>query len=429
MVPLLKFSAILPSLVLYFCAGTSEAQLTARALGLGGAYTALARGVHAADWNPANLGLPDNSRFSFTFVSAGASVNNNAFTKGLYDRYFVDGADADNTIYWSARDIEELLDAIPDGGLNLSMLTQIRTFSFSIGRFALSVASDAAASFSIDKSLLEIPLQGTRINKQYSFGDAGGRGLGYGAVGLSWGQPIPVGFADWFSVGATLHAFYGGGYASTNDTDIMVNLKPYGADIDAGYDLIYAYNSGRLGWGMDLGVAAVFKEKWTVGLSVANSFGSISWQNDVSREEGLFTADSVSVVTDFEEDFTDSTWTTELSSYSTRMPPVLKIGAVYREGRMLVAADYRQGFSENAFTGTNPQFSLGTEWAGISWLPLRAGVTLGGRTGFGSSFGFGIRPGCFVLDLAIMSRGGITPASSKGVAIAIDLGLDFAPAR
>ena len=69
--------------------------------------------------------------------------------------------------------------------------------------------------------------------------------------------------------------------------------------------------------------------------------------------------------------------------------------------------------------------NIGTEWRKVPWLPLRLGVLLGGRFGYGSSFGLGLRPGGFVWDIAIMNRGFITSGSSKGLLIATEFGLEF----
>ena len=66
----LKETCVLVSLFILCCIPAGlYGQMTARGLAMGGAYTALARGVHAPQWNPANLGLPDNPKFSFTFIS------------------------------------------------------------------------------------------------------------------------------------------------------------------------------------------------------------------------------------------------------------------------------------------------------------------------------------------------------------------------
>jgi len=419
------FSAFLGLLL----ASTTHAQITARALGMGGAYTALARGVHAVDWNPANLGLPDNSRFSFSFISVGVGVSNNAFSKNMYDKYLVEGADADNNIYWSQDDIADILGAIPDDGLKLQVNTYIRTFSFSIGHFALSLSTQAGSYLSLDKSLLKIPLSGTEINKAYNLEHMQGSGLGFGAAAISWGQPIPVSFARAFAVGTTVRAIYGGGYADTGESSATIQLMPYGTDLDGSYEAKYAYNGGKLGWGLDLGAAAQLGQGWTVSLGLHNLLGSIPWENNIKTEYGLFSGDSIGVFTDFDKDISDTTWSEEGVPFSSRLPMVLKLGGSFRYGRVVVAADYKQGFKEDAFVSTKPCFSLGTEWKGLSWLPLRAGVTLGGKVGFGTSAGIGLRPGGFVLDLAVMSRGGFTPGTSKGVLVALEMGLDLAPSR
>ncbi|MBN1543435.1 hypothetical protein JW992_14945, partial [candidate division KSB1 bacterium] len=61
-----------------FCATPDiHAQISARSLGMGGGASALARGIHAPMVNPANLGLPDNPRFSLSFFSVGAGAYNN----------------------------------------------------------------------------------------------------------------------------------------------------------------------------------------------------------------------------------------------------------------------------------------------------------------------------------------------------------------
>ena len=84
-------------------------QLTARGLGMGGAYTALARGVHAPEWNPANLGLPDNPKFSMSIFAIGTAINNNSFSLGDYNKYFT-------MEKWNSNDIQEILDHIRAGG-------------------------------------------------------------------------------------------------------------------------------------------------------------------------------------------------------------------------------------------------------------------------------------------------------------------------
>ena len=145
-----RFVGVVLFLLICFIPSAVFSQLTARAIGLGGAYTALARGIHAPAWNPANLGLPDNSKFSFTFFSAGAGVWNNSFTKDMWDEHiYGDGSGVE----WSQQDIEDILSMIPDDGFGLDLATSIRTMSFSAGRFAFSITAQAGSFLQMAKSL------------------------------------------------------------------------------------------------------------------------------------------------------------------------------------------------------------------------------------------------------------------------------------
>jgi len=399
--------------------------MTARGLGMGGAYTALARGVHAPMWNPANLGLPDNPKFSMTFISVGAGVWNNSFTKEMYDKYLVNGTkDEDGNIIWTQQDIEDILNHIPDGGFGLDVGASFGTFSFSTGRFAMTIGAKAGTYLKLDKTFFEIPLEGTDINEEYNFDNSDGRALGVGVVGLSWGQPLNVSFADAFAVGGTVNILYGGAYGQPDKTELTVATETYGIDIDGEYRVTYAYLGG-VGWGLDLGTAAQIGKKWTVSFGLANVLGSIPFSNNIEIQEGYFRGDSLSVVSDFEEDFVDSTWTIDGESFTTKLPTILRLGCSYREGSVLLTADYRQGFHNTAFASSTPRFALGTEWKGLKWLPLRMGVVMGGRIGFGTSFGLGIRPGGFVFDIGVMNRGFVVPKNSKGLIVAVEIGMEL----
>ena len=420
-----RLTVVMMTLIVLLAFRSAQAQMTARGLGMGGAYTALARGVHAALWNPANLGLPDNPRFSFTFVGVGAAASNNAFSKAMYDQYLVDGADADNHIHWTEDDVKDILDAIPDNGLSVVNDVGIRALSFSVGRFALSVGVVSGSSLTLEKELFEIPLSGTVIGEAYDIATDAGQGLGYATVDLSYGLPVKVTPRYLIAAGLTTHFIYGGGAAQTEDGTATVALRPYGMDVDGTYEATTAYNGGGLGWGVDLGVAAQIGDRWTLSMAVDNVLGAIPFNENVETQYGTFSGDSLGVVSDFEEDLVDSTWDTEGEAFTVHPGRQLRLGAAYAMGALTLTSEVQQGFSNGALVSSSTRLGLGLEWKGLSWLPLRAGVAVGGRYGFSTAFGLGIRPGGFVLDLAVLNRGGVTPRSSKGVAVAVELGLDL----
>ena len=381
---------------------------------MGGAYTALARGVHAPAWNPANLGLPDNPHFSMTFISAGAGVWNNSFSKSLYDRY--------NGAHLSSQDIDDILNHIPDGGLDIDGSASARILSLSLNQFAFSLGAEGGSFLRTDKTLFELGLQGNETNRSYLLEDTYGGGVGVGVIGFSWGHPVQVSFADAFAVGGTLKFLRGIGYVETDKADFRLDMREYDFDLNGEYEVTYAL--GGLGWGMDLGAAAQFGDQWTVSLGLANLLGSVPWSNDVEKERGYIRGDSLAVW-DFDDDVVDSTWTVGAGDFSTKLPAVLRLGCSYREGKLLLTGDYRQAFSTGPLTRTTPRIAAGAEWSALDWLPLRAGMVLGGRMGFGTSLGFGLRPGAFVFDLGMMSRGLPFPGTSKGYIYGLEFGMEL----
>ncbi|MFO7891593.1 MAG: hypothetical protein R6V04_14790 [bacterium] len=394
-----------------------SAQMNARAVGLGGAYTAIARGVNSPLWNPANLGLSDNPKFSMTIIGMQSGAWNNSFSLGMYNKY--------NGEYWTDKDIEDILNSIPDNGFRSNTEVLVNALSFSAGRFALTIGVIGGGYVNAAKTLFEIPLTGTKINKLYEFNDTDGSFLAAGMVGVSWGQPLKVDFAEELTVGGTVNLFFSGAYANADTTEFSINSKPYGMDLKGSYAFTYAYNSS-MGFGLSLGSAARLNKKWSVSIGLTNIFNSIPFNKDVKTEKGTFALDSLNVLTDFEEDARDTTWTVDASSFSARFPAVLHLGCAYREGAVLMSADYHQVFTKGIYGSTNPQLSVGTEWQGVSWFPLRMGVVMGGYIGFGTSFGFGIRPGGFVLDIGYMSRGFlISPHNTKGMIVSLDLGINL----
>ena len=391
-------------------------QSTIRGLSMGGALPALARGVHAPAWNPANLGLPDNPKFSYTFVSLSAGIANNSFDRG--DVYDFEGR------HWSLQDKNAIFDLIPDKGLKLNMGVSARLLSMSINRFALTIEVDADGWAQVDKTFFDLFLNGNYMDRDYTFHDVDGRGTGVASIGFSWGQPFEVDFADVFAVGATFKMLHGIGYASV---DSLYGL--FRTDTGQGMRINGAFKTkmavGNFGWGINLGAAAVFQENWTASLSLSNLFGSLPWERNVEKTVGYYRGDSLWIANmdDEESTFEDSIRTEKGGGFNLKPPTVLRIGGAYTDGKTTLTADYVQGFREGLLTSTTPQFSVGTEWRGLSWFPLRAGVIFGGRMGFGTSVGLGFRPPGFYLDFGMMSKSFILLNTIKGFYIGFDMGL------
>lgn len=400
-----------------FLSASAFPQMTARGLGLAGAYTALARGVHAPAWNPANLGLPDNPGFTFTFIGLDANIANNSFSQGTLKRY--------SGRYLNSQDINDILDRIPDDGLDVDVYALARTLSFSIGRFAMTVELITDATAQVDKSFFELAFKGNEIDKTYLFENMDGTVWGVGSVGFSYAHPFRVEWAEAFVVGGTFKLLYGGAYGQVDEARFALRTERFGFNLDGTYKA--TFSQGSMGWGTNLGAAAQLDEKWTVSAGFSNLIGSIPWNKDPEKAQGYFNGDSLTVIAisdDDEEDvLADSNWTETAGSFSKNLPVVFRAGCVYRDGNTLLSADYTQGFQNTGLVSKTPRLSVGTEWQGVPLLPLRMGVVFGGRTGFGTSLGFGIHPGGFVFDVGMLFRGFLIPNTMKGFALGMDVGL------
>lgn len=409
------------SLIFFLFSYSLHAQWTVRALGMGRAYTAVARGVHSVNWNPANLGLPDNPPFTFSIISASAAVSNNSFTKG--DVYQYEGK------YWDQNMKNDILSKIPDDGLSLNAAASIRAFSFSIKNFAIAFDGDGDGYARLDKTPFELLLDGNQMGQTYMFNDVDGRGAGLASVSFSWGQPVEVDFADAFSWGSTLRFSYGIYKARLENVSSSLVVDDYGMDIRSEYMAQYA--RGGFGWALDIGAAMQKGDKWTYGFGLMNLIGTIPWKKDAKMVFGSVEGASISIedlAADDKEErgvVQDTSWTNDITGFAEKMPTSMHLGAAYREGDYLISMDYIQGFRRGIYVSTAPNVAFGTEWVGVRWLPLRMGLSLGGKLGVATSCGFGLRLGAFSLDLGWMSRGFLFPNTSKGGVLGLETGLNL----
>ena len=88
-----------------------------RALALGQAYTALARGPEAVFWNPANLALGGEPKLKWEMLGAGLTLitENNSFSVRTYNEHFTD-----DTHRIGTAEKEKLLGDIPKDGLRFN---------------------------------------------------------------------------------------------------------------------------------------------------------------------------------------------------------------------------------------------------------------------------------------------------------------------
>ena len=123
--------------------------------------------------------------------------------------------------------------------------------------------------------------------------------------------------------------------------------------------------------------------------------------------------------------FVSDDYSEEIGSFKSRIPTTMRIGIANTGGKLLWAIDWEQGFKLGAGVSSKPRISFGGQYKLISFLPLRAGFSMGGGRGSTMSFGSGLDLSLFYLDAAVTNHGSIASGSSKGLHLAFSTGLRF----
>jgi len=183
---------------------------------------------------------------------------------------------------------------------------------------------------------------------------------------------------------------------------------------------------GGKGYGLDLGIAAKLNRKWTIGLFLSNPISRIKWDRKTEERGYQFQIDSLNLSNSGNDSvFLSEDYQKDIDPFVTHLPLIAKAGISYQAKKILIAFDWEQGFENGPGVSKTPRLSLGTEIKFLSFLPLRTGLSLGGREGFSLSGGFGLDFGLIFLDLGIVNKNALLPNNSKGVGISLDCGLRF----
>ena len=427
-----------------------------RAMGLAQSYTALARGPESVFWNPANLGLNGGTGFSWDILMSGGTLitENNSFSVKDYNDNFTDGS------FITDAEKIDLLNDIPSSGFKVN--TDIGLYSAALlpinGGFTFgmpwgiqtAIVSGLATGFEgeVPKDIFNLMLFGNEFNRTYEI--ARWDGSGWVLASLNWAAAKPwmppqaEKYLSEFSVGGTLK-FRGGGYGEVRSSngyftsyfDHPNELTGTSADVN----LVTQFGGGT-GFGIDLGVAGVTKDKKTTfSVALLNLVDTMSWgikarqdsgfvnvqrltTPDLAKEENEDLANVLGNPTD-EKGKTIFNETIGRESFSSSVPAILRVGGAHQLlPKLTVVGNYDQAFTEGFAITTTPRVSAGVEYTLVPWFPTRFGISAGGR-GSSSAIGFGFGPFFLphvqleLVNLALVTRGGFLPGVSKGAAISI----------
>ena len=394
-----------------FGQGTSSA----RAVALGSAYTSLAKGVDAARFNPANLGIESFRQTSIEFAGIGANINNNSFTLDDYNKY--------NGTFLSTSDKADILEKIPNEGLKLSMEAEASAAGFSFGSVAFTTSGVAIADINLNKDIMNLILNGNTYADTINITGSYSEGYAYATAGISYGHSLYRSGSRQLSIGATYKIVKGFGIEKVIELEGLA--ATFATGLEGNGSAIIHKSEGGSGYAVDFGTALQISENYTVGATIKNFYSSLTWDKNNEEIGYIFNFDTMTV-SNMDGDFvTSEDYTIPISEFTTTLPSTLNVGFAKTTGKTLWAFEWEQGFSSKTGVSTEPRLSGGIEFNQLGFIPLRFGYGTGGNKNTAISFGSGLYLSAFHLDFAVVTGNSFSGGSSKGANFAFTTGLYF----
>jgi hypothetical protein len=413
----------------------------------------------------------DNSDFTMSLIpQMGAGIGMNFLSYNLYLDYFtgVDSAGQKVARHLSDADKQKILDSFDEnlGTLIGQVDAKLINLAFHIKGVGIAIGARERvfSRFDISKDFMRFILYGNTPGSVFSY-DVGVGGAWLREYSVSIGTKIPFDLiaVKNINVGLGVKFIQGFGYAETDGLNLTIET----ADSTHGYEMTASMKGvvrragvdfldpnkqdnvkfspfptpAGTGLGFDIGASAEVLGLFVAGISITD-IGSVNWtknaiivSGDTSfKFSGYSTQEKLDSLRQSFEDYINSSDRKKYESFSAGLPTALRFGVAtdlknflpFFPGRMLISADYFQPIGNKSIMFKKPKLALGVEWRLIGFLPLRAGISLGGFEGFALSAGTGINLPFLELNLAtghvnqLMSGGDL-----RHFSIATELRLKF----
>ena len=411
----------------------AQNSMSARSIALSGAFATNSRGVNTFGWNPANLGYADNPDFSWRFFllppfpSASLELKNNSISPHWLHNKFMVGRLLNN------QEKKNLLNYFPKTGFELSPIVNFDLLTMSAGNWAFSLGAESISNVQLPKPLFNFIFFGNQFDKPIKLDDTDLESQTLATFTVYHGRKLELkGLEEYVKelyVGGGIKFISGGSYVDIERLDAGINFTKDKAMVDG--NAVVTGAAGGYGFALDLGASARLSEKIFSSLSFHNLGGKIHWggfnigvfddefldsedqqKGDIARgkfniyseihKSNFDSADSL-----FEEGIkTDTIYT--IDNYSSNYPTYMNFGFEYRlQENLKIMANYQQFFKEQLVFSTVPKISLAGEYFPNPVLPLRMGISIGGKDGFRWGFGSGVNLNNYTFDFGFSQIGGM----------------------
>ncbi len=442
-----RFSLVLAGLLTPALLSAQLPDPSTRALGMGDAYTSLARGYEAVFWNPAMLATWGRPGFTIGLPHVNIEFGSNAFGFSDVRKYA-------NT-YLSAADKQTLLDKITGSNLTIRSLVGAEPFGLSVGPFALMIGASGEVNAGLGKDAVRLALFGNApVNgASSSFAAAGSNGFAWAATtaagSFAHAFPVPLGR---LSVGVTYKYVIGNFLGSATDLGSQVTFSPLFSATEAGQAVYTNYGTGcdnfkptgtgacggqaGKGYGVDLGATLQLAHGgMTVSAVVVNALGSMTW--DASRmaydrtlrqstqtSSGSVTDTTLSSVSlqgqaAIQGDLQAKALSDSLLA-NGNFARLVRVGFALHRGLLTVAAQGQLRLKAGLDTQASQQLAVGAEYRLLGVVPLRVGASSDFAGATMLSAGTGIQLLGINLDVSAANISGTT---QPGVRLGFGLGL------
>lgn len=392
---------------------SAQVPLTPRALGMGGAYIGVARGQEALFLNPANLGLPDSPHWSAGIPTISLGLG----TRGI------ETGDLQDLIEYNDLSDEErtaLLAQIPADGTGMDVDLRAPLVALQVRRFAIGLSYQVVGSHTVNKSIVDLVLNGFDREKTYSIENTAGGRAAFWDVAAAYGRRVgPV------SVGATVHYFFPRELVRSALVEVdTVYSVISGFTVPTDIRVTYAgvRSEGGSGFGVDLGVAAEPIPGLTLSAALENALNTVQWSDNLRvrtvtlDREDYRNGDPEQLQAEYEESerpYSQAQDVVQPYSYladsvlalrDQGLPTVLRAGAAYRVGTgTTLAAGFKTELDDSpAGALWDQQVSLGVQQK-IPVVTLRAGFATDMEDG--TLFSGGLSLGPIQLGVARVTSG------------------------
>ena len=467
-------SLIIAAVLGVVIANTSDAGndlFSGRTVGMARTFTASSRGLDAIGLNPANLALDDRGSDVTVqippFFGIGVIAGSDFLNYKIYQDDFtgVDSLDANGNPtgvrvgkFLSQSDKDEILGLFPGGISHTQVNFAVTEFGFTaqgaaLGGIGFSVSDQVGVNLDMPEGYLKMLLDAfPTTGATYSFDNTSVKASWLRDYNLSYARILPISL-PWLkevAVGVGVKYVQGFGYTGTDHYTGSIKVVPTYQPTTSGNDSVLATEpaTGNVnfiqresnvstsgaspsdfiskpagtGLGFDLGFSGEVFQAFRVGASVTD-IGKVTWNQNtkyIIGNGGFSISDIIRQQDSLKNAFKGQTHDT--TSFTTSLPTALHIGGAFQvdkaafisyfPGQLLIAADFNVGFNNEPGNSTIPRVSLGTEYRPFGALPIRTGISFGGREGFFWSVGIGINTPVWDLDLGTESISLLTNPNS-----------------